>query len=76
MKMTIKSRKLNSEITFSRPGGHYIYAKMKGQPGTFGDQICKGGRTLGSTVGYSGEDQEQFEKVCRNWYRAFIRNGA
>lgn len=31
MKLTIKSRKLNSEITFSRPNSHYIYANLNGQ---------------------------------------------
>lgn len=76
MKMTIKSRKHNDEITFSRPGGYYIYAKMEGQPGDFGDQICEAGRTRGNTIGYSGEDQEQFEKICRRWYKAFIRGVA
>lgn len=76
MELTIKSRKLNSEITFSRPGSHYIYANINGQPGTLGNQICNGGRTMGSTIGYSGDDQEQFEKICRRWFKAYIRDEA
>lgn len=73
MELTIKSRKLNQEITFSRPGSHYIYASLNGQHGTLGCQICDGGRTMGSTIGYSGDDQADFAKICRRWYRAFIR---
>lgn len=76
MELTIKSRKLNSEITFSRPGRHYIYANLNGQPGTLGNQICDGGRTMGNTIGYSGDDQEQFDKICRRWYKSHIRNEA
>jgi hypothetical protein len=74
MIFTIKSRKLNKEITFSRPGSHYIYADLNGQPGTLGKQICEGGSTGGWTLMYSGDDQGQFEKVCRRWYRAYIRD--
>ena len=75
MEFTIKSRKLNSEITFSRPGNHYIYADLNGQEGTLGNQICDGGRTMGTTVGYSGDDQEQFEKICKRWHRAYVAMG-
>lgn len=74
MELTIKSRKLYAEITFSRPGGHYIFADLNGKPGTLGNQICTGGRTMGNTLGYSGSDQEEFAKICRKWYRAYIRN--
>lgn len=76
MELTIKSRKLNSEITFTRPGSYYIYADLNGQPGTLGNQICDGGRTMGNTIGYRGDDQEQFEKICRRWYKAYIRDEA
>lgn len=69
----IKSRKLGRTITFSRPGSSYIYADLNGQPGTMGKQICRGGGTMGSTLSYDGDDQEQFEAICRRWYRAHIR---
>ena len=72
MELTIKSRKLNAEIKFSRPANYYIYVDLGGKPGTLGNQICDGGRTMGNTIGCSG-DQEQFEKICRRWYRAYIR---
>ena len=76
MEITIKSRKLNAEITFSRPGSSYIYADLNGQPGTLGRQICQGGRTMGSTIEYSGDDKEQFKAICRRWYKAYIRDEA
>jgi len=74
MKLTTKSRKLNRALTFSRPGGYYIYVDLNGQPGKLGDQICDGGRLMGSTIGHNGDDTEQFERICRRWYRAYIRN--
>lgn len=76
MKFTIKSRKLSSEITFCRPGSHYIFANLNGQPGTLGTQICAGGRTMGSTIEYSGDDMAQFAKICRRWYKAYMRDVA
>jgi hypothetical protein len=74
MEMTIKSRKLNKEVTFSRPGKSYIYADLNGQPGTLGNQICVGGDTMGSTISYEGDDQAAFEAVCRRWYVAFAKS--
>lgn len=73
MLLTIKSRKLGRTITFSRPGSSYIYADLNGQSGTLGKQICQGGSTMGSTISYSGDDQEEFEAICRRWYRAYTR---
>ena len=74
MEMQIKSRKLGRTITFSRPGSSYIFADLNGQPGTLGKQICRGGSTTGSTLSYSGDSQEEFERICRNWYRAYLRD--
>lgn len=76
MKLTIHSRKLGQEITFSRPSNHYIFANLNGKEGTLGAQICQGGSTGGSTIGYSGDDEAQFEAICRRWYRAYIRREA
>lgn len=70
---TINSRALGQEITFSRPGSTYIFVDLNGQPGTLGKQICQGGRLTGSTISYDGEDQEKFEKICRSWYRSYLR---
>lgn len=76
MEMQIKSRKLGRTITFSTPGTSYIFADLNGQPGTLGNQICRGGSTTGSTLSYSGDSQEEFERICRRWYKAYIRDEA
>jgi hypothetical protein len=74
MNVTINSRKLGRTFTFSRPGGSYVFADLNGQPGTLGRQICDGGATIGSTISYSGSDEATFERICRRWYRAYLRN--
>lgn len=74
MELTINSKKLGRKIKFSQPGRHYIYVDLNGQPGTLGNQICAGGKLLGSTIGYDGDDQNEFKRVCRNWYRQYLRN--
>ena len=74
MELKIKSRIIGSTITFTRPGSDYIYADINGKPGTLGCQICSGGGTSGSTLSYSGNDQTQFETICRRWYRAHVRH--
>lgn len=76
MNLTINSRKLGKEITFSRPGNQYIFADLNGKEGALGTQICQGGSTGGSTVGYDGDDDAQFKAICRRWYRAYIRREA
>ena len=74
MEMQIKSRKLGRTLTFSTPGTSYIFADLNGQPGTLGNQICRGGATTGSTLSYDGDNQEEFEKICRKWYKAYLKN--
>jgi hypothetical protein len=73
MKMTIKTKN-NGTITFSRPGGGYIYADLNGQPGTLGRQICAAGRETGNTLAYSGDDSAEFARICRNWVRSLARH--
>jgi len=73
MKFQINSRKLDKIITFSRPGSSYVFIDLNGNPGTLGNQICDGGCLSGSTVTFSGEDQRGFEKVCRLWWRTYIK---
>jgi len=72
---TIKSKILNRDVVFSIPGESYIYVDLDGDvPGSLGWQICEGGRLLGDTIMYSGEDEAEFAKVCRNWLRSYLRN--
>lgn len=65
MKLAIRNQKLGRKITFSRPGSHYIFLDTNRQPGTLGHQPTD----HGSTLTYSGDDQGEFEKICRAWYR-------
>lgn len=76
MELVIKSRKLGKAITFTRPGRDYIYADLNGRVGTLGVQICRGGLTMGSTLSYSGDNEEQFKRICRNWYRSALKGEA
>lgn len=76
MQFTINSRKLNRPVTFSIPGAEYIFVDLNGKEGTLGQQICRGGRLMGSTMSYGGNDQKQFEKLCRNWFRSYLKESA
>lgn len=71
--MVIRSRKLGKVLEFSRPGRGYIYVNINGGSGTLGRQICSGGKLTGSTIAYYGDDTEGFERICRRWYRQFLR---
>lgn len=73
MEFAINSKKAG-RIVFSRPSSYYIYADLNGKSGTLGNQICEYGCTLGNTLGYSGDSYEEFEMVCRKWYRKYIKN--
>lgn len=74
MKFTINSRKFKQKITFSRPGQGYIFVDLNGQPGTLGRQICDGGYLMGGTLAYYGDDQTEFEAICKRWWKAYLRN--
>lgn len=70
--LTIISRKSGEIFNFWMPtDGGYIYRTYPGKPGILGNQICNGGRTMGSTLCAT---PETFEKVCRRWYRAYQRS--
>lgn len=74
MEFTINSRKMGEKITFSVPGNGYIFVDLNGSPGSLGRQICKGGRLMGSTLYYSGECRKEFSKICRNWWKGYIKD--
>lgn len=76
MEYTIKSRKLNRKITFSRPSSHYIYVDLNNHSGTLSHQICKGGELSGSPLGISGNKydsqvQKRFERLCKSWWKQY-----
>lgn len=70
MELTINSKKLGKTVTFSRPGKQYIYWDINGKSGTLGKQPTYAN---GGTLAYLGDSQEEFERICRNWYRWYIR---
>lgn len=70
MRLTIISRKHQQEFFFIRPGSSYIFVEIDDGARM---QICHGGGLRGSTVSYDGDDQEAFNKICRAWYRAWMR---
>ena len=69
---TINSRKEKREITFSNAGGGAIFVDLNSQPGTLGRQICSFGKLLGNTLCYEGNDQLEFEKICKRWWTAYL----
>lgn len=73
MELRINSRVLDTELIFTRPGNFYVYVDLNGQPGCLGRQICEGGSLLGGTLGYHGDDEAGFKRLCRNWYRSYMR---
>lgn len=74
MEMTIKSRKTGEVFTFwMTASGGYVYLCTKERPGSLGDQICKGGKFMGSTI---SSTEKSFEADCRKWYRDYMNNKA
>ncbi len=75
MRYTITSRKLKQDFDFWAPcNGGYIRLEYPGKEGTLGDQICQGGGFRGNTL--SAKTEEQFEAVCRGWYRQHLQKFA
>ena len=74
MLTTIKSRKLGKDVTFFTGNGtRYGWVDLNNQSGTLGNQICYGGSLAGSTVTFRGT-QENFDSICRFWFKSYIRD--
>lgn len=71
MELTIKSRTEGTFNFWMNEAGGYIFLESDGKPGTLGQQICKGGYFSGSTLSAT---PETFGKVCRNWYRGYMKH--
>lgn len=50
---------------------HYVRVELGFNGPEEWRQICAGGRFCGSTVACMDAD---FERVCRAWYRAYVKN--
>jgi len=73
MRFSINSRVLNETFDFWAPdNGGYVRLEKGHNIGTLGHQICHEGRLSGSTVSCAGS-QDEFERICRNWYRSHMR---
>jgi len=73
LEYTIKSRKLQREVTFSIPGKSYVYVDLNNKQGALGNQICTGGELTGSTIIFQGENEDLFKKTCRRWWELFLK---
>jgi hypothetical protein len=79
MRLTIKAKKEIETLTgtekpvfkfWAPDNGGYVRLESDGKSGTLGQQICDGGGFSGSTVSCSPAN---FDRVCRSWYRAYMR---
>lgn len=75
MEFVINSKVIGKELIFSHPGKSYIYVDLNSglELGTLGHQLCYGGSALGSTISYDGDNINEFKRICRNWYRSYVR---
>ena len=74
MKYKFYSKKFKRYVTFSRPGDAYIYIDFRtGCGGICGDQICYNGGFTGNTVIYYGNDEHEFESICKRWWKQYLR---
>jgi hypothetical protein len=74
MKLTIKSRRLGRKVTFwaneTYTYSSYVHLDLNGQEGCLGNQICDGGRLMGSTITCT---TKSFEHICRRWWTQWLR---
>lgn len=72
----ISSRKLNRTLCFWAPdNGGYIHVDTNGQPGVLGQQLTVGGTFWGGDALETSSKYSTFERICRRWYRSYIRKG-
>ena len=63
----IKSRKLNQTIRFYKMGNSIFMETNKDS-----NQICDNGGLTGNSILFFGDSDENFIKICKNWYRKYI----
>lgn len=74
MKTTINTKDHGKVTFFVQCSGGYVWVDLNGKPGTLGKQICQGGYMTGSTLSHNAESQADFDRFCRNWWAAHLRN--
>lgn len=70
LRLEIRSSRLGRKVVFTRPGKSYIFVDLNNQSGTLGVQPLK---KCGATLSYSGNDQAEFSRVCKNWFKLYIK---
>ena len=73
MKTTINTKEFGQLEFFTGNGTDYIFVNINDKPGTLGNQICDSGGLMGSTISYRGGSPIDFEKICRRWWRGYLR---
>ena len=73
MKTTINTKEFGQLEFFTGNGTDYIFVNINDKPGTLGNQICDSGGLMGSTISYRGGSPIDFEKICRRWWRDYLR---
>lgn len=75
MELKIKSKAFGETFTFEKDSSSsYVFLWRGSDEDSERVQICEGGGFWdGPTVMSSGDDQKQFEKTCRSWYRAHLK---
>lgn len=68
----VNSRKLKRQLTFFIDGKEgYIFVDLNNKPGLLGQQICKGGYLIGSTL---RANETNFIKICKQWLKQYYKN--
>jgi hypothetical protein len=74
MRTTINTREFGELTFFTGNGTNYVFVDINGQPGTLGKQICDGGGLMGSTISCRSTRPSDFEKLCKKWWRNYLRD--
>lgn len=72
MEFELTSQKLNCNIVFTRPGDSCIFVDIDSETVRYHGQIFHGGNTAGVMIFLEGDSEQEFEKICRRWYKGFI----
>lgn len=76
MELTINSKTMKQPVCFYRSISGYIHVDLSGTrdyPVSLGYPICDGGTMIGRRISYAGESDAEFARICRNWFKSYLR---
>lgn len=73
LEFQVESKKYNKTVSFIRPGHGSIYVDLLGENKRIGEEGIFTQEVVDMAV-YGGDDQEAFEKICKAWWTAWLRN--